>query len=351
MVHGRITKSEVAVKKAQILAAYYADGDWRSLAEELGIKTSTSYKWVKEGAKADARGGLRSQKILDEHKSFMVEKIENNPRLTLKEMTELIFEKFNLVVSKECIRKHFDAMLYTLKEIRFEPEVANTPENREKRKLYATSLLNYQARNIPILFMDETNFNIHISRGEGRSIRGTRCSTIAAGSKGANVHVIGCISNHGLVHHEVRRGSFKKEDACLWIKQCLRKARDIYQGPCVLVIDNAPCHSAIEEILRENEFSMHFILRLGPYSPMLNPIENIWSFVKANVKRVLAIEMGEILNRENMGNLTIKEFRFRKLDMAIRNALLEVTPEKCVSVIARLQGLLPDAIGLRNMTF
>ncbi|OAF69028.1 hypothetical protein A3Q56_03235 [Intoshia linei] len=53
--------------------------------------------------------------------------------------------------------------------------------------------------------MDETNFNLHISKKEGRLQRGERCASIAAGSRGANIH---CIGNVGLIHYEIKRGSF-----------------------------------------------------------------------------------------------------------------------------------------------
>ncbi len=51
-----------------------------------------------------------------------------------------------------------------------------------------------------------------------------------------------------------------------------------------MVIDNAPCHSNIEEVFKMDEHKDNYLLRWDPYSPMLNPIENIWSIVKANVK-------------------------------------------------------------------
>ena len=74
-------------------------------------------------------------------------------------------------------------LIYTSKSTRYEPERANTPENKEKRKVFVQKLLDYQSQNLPILFMDATNFNIHISRSAGRSGRGTRCTVAAAGSK------------------------------------------------------------------------------------------------------------------------------------------------------------------------
>ncbi|OAF63600.1 hypothetical protein A3Q56_08692, partial [Intoshia linei] len=67
-------------------------------------------------------------------------------------------------------------------------------------------------------------------------------------------------------------------------------------------MNNAPCHSHIEDILSEQEFLEHYILRLAPYSPMLNPIEKVWSVIKSEVKRHLSIRMPQILvaDRKNM---------------------------------------------------
>ena len=114
----------------------------------------------------------------------MVQFIENNPRATLADICNEIYNKFQLRLSKTTVSRHLDCLAYTLKSIRYEPERSNTVENKEKRKLFAESFLLYQSKNIPILFMDETNLNIHVSRDFGCSLKGTRCSTLAAASKG-----------------------------------------------------------------------------------------------------------------------------------------------------------------------
>ncbi|KAF7700677.1 hypothetical protein CDIK_0886 [Cucumispora dikerogammari] len=118
--------------------------------------------------------------------------------------------------------------------------------------------------------MDETNLNIFFSLTEGRSLRESRCSTVAAASGDANVHVIAAISTLGLIHYELRRGSFKIENAVKWFKSCLRVAVERHGEPVVIVIDNDPCHTNVETILEEAEFSLCKILRLRPYSPMFN---------------------------------------------------------------------------------
>ena len=60
-------------------------------------------------------------------------------------------------------------VLVILKDIRYEPETGNSEVNKEKRRNFVLSLLEYQSLEYPILFMDETNLNIHISRKKGRS--------------------------------------------------------------------------------------------------------------------------------------------------------------------------------------
>ena len=57
----------------------------------------------------------------------------------------------------------------------------------------------------------------------------------------------------------------------------------------VIFCDNAPCHSRLHvERCITNHPGLQ-ILRLGPYSPMLNPVEAVWSKMKAAVKRNMRV--------------------------------------------------------------
>ena len=65
--------------------------------------------------------------------------------------------------------------------------------------------------------------------------------------------MIGCIGSLRLIHHEIKRGSFCREDAMQWMRISLRNAYSLYTSrrAVVLVLDNDSCHSGIEEILLE----------------------------------------------------------------------------------------------------
>ena len=211
--------------------------------------------------------------------------------------------------------------------------------------------MDLRSGDMPVLYMDETNINIHISRGHGRSLAGKRCSVVSAGSKGANIHIIGAISEAGVEHMQVKRGSFKKEDAREWLKECLRRSMRRHGGPVAMIIDNAPCHSNIEEVLEDHEFRENIIVRLAPYSPMLNPIEHTWSVVKADVKRNLAARMPEILRAESNSDLSKTEYRLRELETEINRSLPLITSLLCRRNISHINNNITKAINLDDMEY
>uniref|UniRef100_A0A0K0EC41 DDE_3 domain-containing protein n=1 Tax=Strongyloides stercoralis TaxID=6248 RepID=A0A0K0EC41_STRER len=295
----------------------------------MGIKKSTAYRWVKQQGRELQRGGRRVVKILPEHHSIIENYIEANPRITLKEIKENLEHSHQLS----------------------EPENANSEQNKIKRRCFAQQLMIYQADNMPIIYLDETNFNLFISRSKGRSKKGTRCTHVSAGCKGANVHLIGCIGNMGLIHHEIRKGAFKKPEAMDFVRQCLRSARNMYQSNVVLIIDNAPCHASIEEVFLEKEFEGHRLLRLAPYSPMLNAIEYVWSSLKADVKKELAEQMPSILLGEDNSNMTQTQYRMQRLEQVLVDKIKNITVDKCVKYIANIQRFLPDALNMMDVRF
>ncbi|POM76261.1 Hypothetical protein PHPALM_6519 [Phytophthora palmivora] len=52
--------------------------------------------------------------------------------------------------------------------------------------------------------------------------------------------------------------------------------------PIVVALDNTPAHSRTEELVCPRNDLV--LLRLGPYSPMCNPIEGCFSVLKAKIK-------------------------------------------------------------------
>jgi hypothetical protein len=116
-----------------------------------------------------------------------------------------------------------------------------------------------------------------------------------------------------------RRGAFKSDTSKAWLLEMLE---NLPLGITVdsvvdVVCDNAPCHSKFEECVIEQPGLT--ICRLGPYSPMLNPVETVWSKMKAVVKQRMRVpqvlrpgvgeqrlQYGEALIDEAMDQITVQ---------------------------------------------
>ena len=126
------------------------------------------------------------------------------------------------------------------------------------------------------------------------------------------------IYNYPSIPFPVQNGSSSVQNGKIIISINIKKAaKRQYGGPVVMVDDNAPCHSNIEEVFSEEKFLGCEVLRLGPYSPMFNPIEQVCSLIKAYVKQELAAKIVSILAMERRDGLSITEQRASALTSLI----------------------------------
>lgn len=94
----------------------------------------------------------------------------------------------------------------------------------------------------------------------------------------------------------------------------------------VLVVDNAPCHGDLSDVFDEPEFASASNVKLGPYSPMLNPIESGFSTYTSAVKRFLTRNRRAI--QSVLANKTIAEHRSHYLLLATNLILSEIVTEE-----------------------
>ena len=107
----------------------------------------------------------------------------------------------------------------------------------------------------------------------------------------------------------------------------------------VIVCDNAPCHSKVEECQIERPGVQ--VVRLGPYSPMLNPIENIWSKLKSHVKRHMRLPA---IVPPGVG-----EQRLVYVENKIDDAIGTITIQDCVMCAQHAQGFFNPVTRMEDM--
>ena len=136
----------------------------------------------------------------------------------------------------------------------------------------------------------------------------------------------------------------------------LREIERQYPGiGVVVVIDNAPSHCQMENVFREEEFEHHQLVRSAPYSPMLNPIEMVWSVFKSFVKRKLAEHREKLLDREEFldreGEETLISKRSQYLQMFMTESEDEVTDEFLESLCSRVKVHYTKCIRMEDMEY
>ena len=108
------------------------------------------------------------------------------------------------------------------------------------------------------------------------------------------------------------------------------------------VIDNAPAHARFEQLLKEHSYVR--ILRLAPYSYLLNPIELVWSTFKSQVKQQLRERMTYLMGITSVNGLSIAEQRIQELEVMANRAIAHITPAMIIAFLARVEKYCPLAI-------
>lgn len=132
-----------------------------------------------------------------------------------------------------------------------------------------------------MIFLDETGLWVGMSRFFARSKKGQKAYSLRKFYKGRKLTLIGAISSEGVVAIKTIEGSMRGKDFQEFMKTDLIP---LLEAGDVLVMDNLRAHkmAGIEEWVKARGASIEY---LSPYSPEFNPIEMLWSVLKAFIRQ------------------------------------------------------------------
>lgn len=150
----------------------------------------------------------------------------------------------------------------------------------ELRRLFLEQLRQFEKDNRAIIFLDESGFKSHDNRPYGYSKKGHKCFGEYNWQLKNQTNAIGAIYNNQLFAVGLYDCSVNSDVFHSWVNQLLLPN---LPKNSVIVMDNATFHKRqdIQDLIQEAE---HTILWLPPYSPDLNPIEQVWAWVKRKRK-------------------------------------------------------------------
>lgn len=161
-----------------------------------------------------------------------------------------------------------------------------------------------------LVFLDETGAKTNMTRLYGRSQKGTRCNDHAPNGHWKTMTLLSAIRSTEVIRDAtvVCDGAMDGDTFLTYVEQCLVPS---LQCGDVVVMDNLAAHkvAGVREAIESAGCDLWY---LPPYSPDMNPIEKLWSKVKAWLRRAAAKT-------------------FDSLSDAIAEALRAVDGEECLN--------------------
>ena len=170
---------------------------------------------------------------------------------------------------------------YSLKRTSLIPERKNTPSTVLARKTYSEEFLSFDISKK--YFLDEAGFQYSMRRSYGRSAVGTKAAKVVPAIRCKNISLCACISNSSVFFFEIMDRAYNAKHFSEFIDILLNHFESLDITYCVLVMDNVRFHHS-QGIESKIVTARHRLVYLPPYSPFLNPIEEVFSKWKGLVK-------------------------------------------------------------------
>lgn len=160
----------------------------------------------------------------------------------------------------------------------------------QKRKGWNGLISGFKASDL--VFLDESGCNTDMTRRYAYSLGGSRAVDFAPLSKPKNTTILSSIQLDGTLRYTTFSGGTTVERFKRYLETDLLPHLN---GNSVLIMDNMKSHhaKAVRNLLDSS--GVRYIY-LPPYSPDLNPIEKLWSKVKAFLRKFKARTLDALPN-------------------------------------------------------
>ena len=259
------------------------------IARNLNVALSTAHRiyniFEDTGTVAPAPQPRREEqrKLSERNELHVVGFVLENPTMYLREVCDEIHDTLNINVSPPTICKLLKHYAIIRKKMM---QVAKQRNNALRGAYIAQcSLLNPNM----FVWLDETGSDRRDSiRKFGYGMRGMRVATCRLLSRGQRVNVIAAMAlNHGIIATGMTTSTVNGDTFFDFVRGTLLPNMLPFDGmneKSILVMDNCSVHH-IEPVITLLRQAGIVALFLPPYSPDLNPLEEVFSYVKGYFKK------------------------------------------------------------------
>lgn len=281
--HKRQTTDEI---RHLIILKYEAGKSIKDISLELNIKYCTAGSIIRRYKKTNLISVCKNRcpkqkKVTTEAKHLILRKLDEDASITLRKLKESLENELNICVSLPTIERELNILHYSFKRLQLVPEARNTEANIQKRFEYANLFLSLNEQSV--IFMDEMGVNCSLRMGYGRSVVGTPARKNVRALRSRNYSVSAAINRDGVLFFKTINQPYNGERYELFLNELFEILRSRGIKNANIVLDNCSIHKvkAVMETIKQHG---HHVLFLPPYSPQLNPIEELFSKWKNGIK-------------------------------------------------------------------
>jgi transposase len=284
--------------RERVVNAVAAGASARSAALRFGVAPSSAIKWVAryrergEVSPTSQRGRVRSP--LHAHRAWLLDQVATTPGLTLSELRDRLLADRGLSAGIAAIWSFFRR-----EGISFKKKLLPSEQARRDVARRRASWRRYQGRISAdrLVFIDETWVKTNMVRTHGWGRKGERVRGHAPFGHWRTMTFLAALRCDRIDAPYVLDGPINGATFAAWVEQLL--VPTLKKGD-VVVMDNLGSHKgkAVRRAIRKAGAHLLF---LPPYSPDLNPIEQVFAKLKTLLRKAAERSVDAVWKR--IGNL------------------------------------------------
>ncbi len=286
------------IRKQAVRAVVKDKRSPEEVIKTFGLHRSNIYKWLKQhkegGWKAleSSTSAGRIPIVDDKEKKALSKLLMKNPLQlhfdfglwTLQMVAEIILRKFNKEVSIWTVSRILHEIGYSKQKPLFRAYQQN-PEQVEKWLAEDYPAIKKEAKKEKreIYFEDEAGFKSTDHKGKTWAKKGETPIVRVTGAR-SSINSISAVNNKGALRFMLYKGSFNSE---LFI-EFLKRLMTGHNKKITIITDGHSSHKSgkVKEFIKSTKGKLK-IYYLPPYSPELNPDEQVWNNAKTDIAKKL----------------------------------------------------------------
>lgn len=314
------------VMRQQAVKAIREGQDVSRVAAAYGINVRSVFRWLADFANGGQNALLakpipgRPPKVNEEEMRWLAKAVRENTPLqykfafglwTLSLIAALIEREFGKKLSLASVSRIMKLLGFSAQKPLYQAWQQDATRVRAwEAEIYPAIRAQAKAKGATIYFADESGIRSDYHTGTTWAPIGETPVVEVTGRR-FSLNMISAVSPRGDFRFMLHDGSVNAQVFKEFLKRLLIGA----EGPVFLVVDGHPIHKA--KLIKEFVAAQHGMLKLfylPPYSPQLNPDEQVWAHVKRQVSRQL-VQSKDEMKRLALGALR----RIQKLPELVKS--------------------------------